>query len=220
MSSNVVATESVESVAAVDTLIETLTVQPTVNERLNALILSQVEHLKVFKDELATLKKLARDLDLQQKEHVRELKKLNEKVAKKTKTKKTAVAGGVVRPPNGINKPVILVTEQLYTFLKQFGVEPNTEIARTTVVKLICRYIKEHNLQNPEHKTEIIPDATLKALLTESTICRDKTQPESETNPKVYTYVTIQAFLGHHFPKPKKVVKAPKEEPKEEPVAQ
>ena len=37
-------------------------------------------------------------------------------------------------------------------------------VARTDVTSFISKYIKDHNLQNPEMKREIIPDAALKKV--------------------------------------------------------
>ena len=53
------------------------------------------------------------------------------------------------------------ITKELADFL---GLDENIEIPRTDVTKLICKYIKDNHLQNPENKKIIIPDEKFKKL--------------------------------------------------------
>lgn len=59
------------------------------------------------------------------------------------------------------------------------------ELSRVDVTRLICEYIKEHDLQNPENKKEILLDAELKKLL--------------KYDGTAITYPHIQKYLNHHM---------------------
>ena len=82
--------------------------------------------------------------------------------------------------------------------LLQWDVPEGTELARTAVTSKIIAYVKEHNLQNPERKKEIVPDAKLKELL----------KPADE---QVVTFFNLQTFMKNHFTKSTSV--APTEAP-------
>jgi len=82
--------------------------------------------------------------------------------------------------------------------LSQFGVKKGDPIARTDVTKYITTYIKEKDLQNPEYRREILPDATLKKLFGEPL---ERKNPEDESSALVYTYLRLQKYLSPHFPK-------------------
>jgi upstream activation factor subunit UAF30 len=77
------------------------------------------------------------------------------------------------------------VSQDLEKFL---GLNPGSKISRTSVTRAVTSYIKEHNLQNPSNRRQIILDATLTQLLN---------PPENEQ----VTYFNLQKFLkGHYFP--------------------
>jgi chromatin remodeling complex protein RSC6 len=122
------------------------------------------------------MKTLASNLKILQKEVLRERKeskKKESKIKKKSDKKKN---------PSGFAKPAP-ISADLASFL---GLSPTDTIARTDVTSKVIAYVKEHNLQNPENKKQIIPDAKLKALL----------QPgESEVN-----FFNLQTHLKKHFP--------------------
>lgn len=61
----------------------------------------------------------------------------------------------------GIAAPVD-ISQELATFM---SLAPGEQVARTTVVKYINEYIRTHNLQNPQRKSEINCDEALKKLL-------------------------------------------------------
>ena len=61
--------------------------------------------------------------------------------------------------------------------------------SRVDVTKYLCNYIKEHNLQNPEDKRQIIPDAKLAKLI--------KYDSKKENEP--LRYYSLQRFLKPHF---------------------
>lgn len=94
---------------------------------------------------------------------------------------------------SGFNKEVSITPE----FAKFCGVKPDTLLSRTAGTRKIQEYIKEHNLQNPASRREILPDATLTKLLG-----YDASKEVSEKNPegKLY-YYTIQSLMQKHFTK-------------------
>ena len=77
------------------------------------------------------------------------------------------------------------ITKELAEFL---SLDENIEISRTDVTSLICKYIKENNLQNPDNKKIIIPDHRLKKLL--NGYLGEEDQLE---------FFNIQTYLKYHF---------------------
>lgn len=146
------------------------------------------EFAKVM-ESLNTLSKTLKDLSMQvknlQKQVGKEHKEL-EKASKSRKGKKSQNAGGdkPKRAPSGFAKPTKLSTE-LCSFL---GVDNSTEMARTDVTKRITTYVKEHNLQKPENKKQILPDQKLQSLLK---------VPSGED----LTYFNLQKYMKVHFQK-------------------
>ena len=66
------------------------------------------------------------------------------------------------------------------------GIEKGSELPRTDVTRRLNVYIKEKQLQNPENKKNIIPDAPLKTLLRlEAT--------------DVLSYFNLQRYMKHLF---------------------
>lgn len=114
---------------------------------------------------------------------------MNQEVKRLTKRPKQR--GGAVDPnkpkkkPSGFAKPTGISSE-LELFL---GVESGTMLARTDVTKRITTYIKEHDLQNPENRREIRPDAKLGTILT---------LPEDKSP---VTYFNLQRCIKTHFHK-------------------
>lgn len=88
------------------------------------------------------------------------------------------------RQPSGFVKPTQISTE-LATFL---GKDKGSEMARTEVTREINKYIREHNLQDPQNGRKIIPDKALKTLL--------KVGDGDEL-----TYFNLQKFMSPHFAK-------------------
>jgi chromatin remodeling complex protein RSC6 len=71
------------------------------------------------------------------------------------------------------------------------GWDPTELKSRVDVTKFICAYVKDHNLQNPEDRRQILADPKLTKLL--------KYDVKKEGNP--LTYFRIQTSLKNHFPK-------------------
>jgi upstream activation factor subunit UAF30 len=156
----------------------------TMKQRFEKLIKSKQDLMNELKREIQELRKMQRD-------HENAIKE----ASKKTKKKKTP--RDVNRKPSGFASPVV-VSDDLYNFLSQYGVKNSEPIARTDVTRHITNYIKEKDLQNPEHRREIIPDAALKKLFGPAIEPKDPNDPKS---PLVYTYLKLQRYLSPHFPK-------------------
>jgi chromatin remodeling complex protein RSC6 len=156
-------------------------------KKFDTLITARMEQLTVTKNELLELKKM-------QKEFLLTVKNLT----KRTKRKRPLVnEDGTPRKPSGFASPVV-VSDLLYKFLEQFGVQKGQPIARTDVTRFVTQYIKEKNLQNPEHRREIVPDKALREIFGEPVEHKDPNDPSS---PKVWTYLRMQKYLSSHFPK-------------------
>lgn len=148
---------------------------PSVADEFTAVLTALSETLKHVKELTAQVKGLQKHVN---KEH-RELEK-----ASKGRKKKGANGDKPKRAPSGFAKPTGLSPE-LCAFL---GVNEDTELARTEVTKKITTYVKDQDLQFPENKKVIIPDAKLGALLN---------VPDEET----LTYFNLQRYMKVHFKK-------------------
>ena len=114
-------------------------------------------------------------------------KQLKAAQVSKGKKKKVRDPNAPKRQPAGFAKPTVLSPE----LCKFLDIDESTLVARTDVTKKITEYIKEHNLQNPNNKREILLDGPLKKLLN---------PPEGV----VVTFFTLQTYLKYHFPSSKK----------------
>ena len=178
------------------------TVEATFTQRLESLITSRTEMINTLKREITELRKLQRDHNAMMKE-----------VTKKVKKMKAPRDFSKPKRATGFAEPV-LVSSELYSFLvknkatmKDHTFVPSSEaeeaawprlpvvagvpVARTDVTSFISKYIKDHNLQNPEMKREIIPDAALKKVFANP----------NEPTPSTYSYLQLQKYISHHFPK-------------------
>lgn len=162
----------------------------SMKQRFEKLIKLKQEMITELKKEVVELRKMQRDHESALKEAM-----------KKTKRKKVPREDGVPRKPSGFASPVI-VSDELYSFLEKYGVKNGDPIARTDVTRHITAYIKEHDLQNPEARREIVPDTVLLNLFGPANELRDPNDPKST---KVYTYLKLQRYLSPHFPAKKTV---------------
>jgi upstream activation factor subunit UAF30 len=149
--------------------------------------------IKAKQDLVLELKKEIQELKKMQRDHEIEIKE----ASKKNKKKKVPSDDATPRKPSGFAAPVI-VSDELYTFLEKFGVKRGNPIARTEVTKYITSYIKDNDLQNPEHRREIVPDATLSKILGPAQELKD---PNDAKSPMIITYLKLQKYLSHHFVK-------------------
>lgn len=84
---------------------------------------------------------------------------------------------------SGLEK-VMPITKKLADFAKW---DVQTQKSRVDITRFLCGYIKDHNLQNPENKKEIILDADLADLL--------------QYSEKTITYPHIQKYIHVLFDK-------------------
>ena len=173
-------------VVTVDASAEPTEIVETMKQRFEKLIKFKQDLMNELKREVQELRKMQRDHE-----------NLIKDASKKSKRKKIPRDDANPRKPSGFASPVI-VSDDLYAFLDQYGVKKTDPIARTDVTRHITTYIKEHDLQNPEHRREIIPDAALRKLFGPAMEPKD---PNDSNSPLVYTYLKLQRYLSAHFPK-------------------
>lgn len=110
---------------------------------------------------------------------LRTLKKDTEKAMKmKRKTNRAK------NTTSGFMKPVQISDEMI----KFTGWEADAPKSRVDVTKFICNYIKENELQKPEDRRVILPDAKLKKIL-------------NHQDGENLTYYSLQKKIQHHFTK-------------------
>lgn len=131
-------------------------------------------------DEFAkNLKTLAKGLRAMRKLHDKELRE-----AKKQRGGRRRVQDPTKkRKPSGFHKPGP-VSDELCEFL---GIDKGTEIARTEVTKMLTKYIKAHDLQNPSDRRQILCNDDLKKLL--------RINGEQDV-----TFFNLQHLMKHHYP--------------------
>lgn len=155
----------------------------SVNNDLSALVAmieDEVENLRDSKEKVKGIKFLRRvnkKLKIINKDYVRVMKM----------KKKNAKTGNVV---SGFMKPV-KITSELSKFT---GWEADKEYSRVDVTRFLCKYIKDHDLQNPEDRRQILPDDKLAVLLRTSEL------PAGEK----LTYFRLQQLIQPHFVKEEK----------------
>lgn len=191
-------------VETTETTVETTTVEATVVEATSGEGTTTVAEITSLRERFDRLIKAKQDLMLQLKAEVAELRKMQREhelalkdASKRGKKKKAPRDDSVPRKPSGFASPVV-VSDELYSFLARFGVKKGQPIARTDVTRHVTSYIKENDLQNPENRREIVPDATLKALFGEAA---ELSVADDESSRKMYTYLKLQRYMSPHFPK-------------------
>lgn len=150
----------------------------TLQQETDATFKEVLGTVKDYSDEIKKVMTMVRNLQRQVTRERRETGKLVKKLSKSQKKKRRA--GN--KSPGGFTKPVPL-SSPLCEFL---GVDAGTELARTDVTKRINAYVKEHELQNPENKKIILPDAKLRSLLYLS-------------DDDELTYFNLQGFMKPHY---------------------
>jgi hypothetical protein len=162
------ATATVAATAATAATPETTPPVVEVADNVLSNIIDKVNSLSAaIKDIQTNLKVLSKEYDKQQK--------IIEKAQKKRQNAKNS--------PSGFAKPN-KISDELCDFI---GVPHGTEKSRTDITRLINAYVKEHNLNKPENKRFILPDAKLKKIL--------NVGDSEEIN-----YFILQKLISHHFP--------------------
>jgi hypothetical protein len=163
-----VAATTAASAAAASATPETTPPVVEVADNVLSNIIDKVNSLSAaIKDIQTNLKVLSKEYDKQQK--------IIEKAQKKRQNAKNS--------PSGFAKPN-KISDELCDFI---GVPHGTEKSRTDITRLINAYVKEHNLNKPENKRFILPDAKLKKIL--------NVGDSEEIN-----YFILQKLISHHFP--------------------
>ena len=142
-------------------------VEPVADNVLSNIIDKVNSLASYIKDIQTSLKVLSKEYDKQQK--------IIEKAQKKRQNAKNS--------PSGFAKPN-KISDELCDFI---GVPHGTEKSRTDITRFINAYVKEHNLNKPENKRFILPDAKLKKIL--------NVGDSDEIN-----YFILQKLISHHFP--------------------
>jgi chromatin remodeling complex protein RSC6 len=114
------------------------------------------------------------------------LKSLN-KTIKNLKTKSLRVMGKKPKKRTNVNSGFLKQVAISKEMAKFIGCAPTELKSRVDVTKHICNYVKEHGLQNPKDKREIIPDTKLKKLL------------RVQKGDPALTYYRVQSKLKPHF---------------------
>jgi upstream activation factor subunit UAF30 len=114
------------------------------------------------------------------------LKSLN-KTLKGLKTKSIRVMGKKPKKRSNVNSGFLKQVAISKEMAKFIGCSSTELKSRVDVTKHICAYIKENNLQNPDDKREILPDAKLKKLL------------RVQKGDAPLTYYRVQSKLKPHF---------------------
>ena len=154
--------------------------------------LSRDDKLELVIKDLETLMDASKSLSARMKVFHREALKSSKKKSRKAEVDVDPDAPKVVA---SINKPVV-ISNELCLFL---GFPPDTEHSRNEVTTSINKYVKEHELQDPQNKRYIRLEGSpwadkLKTLL------RNPDQP--------LTFFNIQRYLKPHYPMSAKDKKA------------
>ena len=137
---------------------------------------------------LEVLSKTSKSLTLEMKNLTKDVNKLR---TQKTKKVKKVVDPNVPRKITALERPVE-ITEELSTFL---GFVPGEHQSRQYVTQTINKYVKEHDLQNPDNRRYILLDSCDKGREL-GKLLREPDQP--------LTFFNIQRYLKVHYPKTEK----------------
>ena len=159
---------------------------PVVNDDVNARFTAVVERVQSI---IGTVKDLLAELKTIQKDVTKKLKSQQGRRRRATTTGSASAgeendATVTPRKPSGFAKPTA-VSKDLCNFL---SMPEGTELARTEVTRLLNKYIKDNNLQDPVDRRTIRPDQKLQALL----------NIKGDTQLK---YFNMQSYIKHHFVK-------------------
>jgi len=159
-----------------------------VDDHIEALRKTAADHKKTG----ATGIKFLRTVNSKLKQLRKDAKKTME--AKKKRPRKAGKTEGGFLKPHNVTSECAAFAEWPLDAMK----------SRIDITKSICKYVEDHNLQDPVVKKIIQPDAKLKELLQYDPVGKDP-----------LTYVYLQKLIGRLQVKPPKpeVVKAPEASP-------
>ncbi len=188
-----VATEVVEEVS--------MSEEERFEQQFTSLMESFKEFAKTVRDTMTTFQSELKTLASQSKKLRR-------------RTRKKGTRGN--KAPNGFTKTVSVSADML----KFCGKSSGEQMSRNEVNQFIHTYIREHNLQNPENKREIVPDSKLKKLLDLSKLrskkeLHDALRVKAEKNgwsteqldnelskvsdKETVNYFNLQRLVNHHY---------------------
>ena len=136
---------------------------------------------------LEILGKTSKTLTVELKTLTKDVNKLRLSKSKGKRTKRV-VDPDAPRKLGALEKPVDITTE-LSEFL---GFTPGEKMARQMVTQNINKYVKEHDLQNPDNRRYILLDTCDEGRKL-GKLLRDPDQP--------LTFFNIQRYLKVHYPK-------------------
>ena len=116
---------------------------------------------------------------------VKKLQKDFAKMQKEKSKKKRRQSSDKKKEPSGFAKPTPL-TDAMCVFLE---LKKGSFLSRTDVTRGISKYIREHDLQNPNNRREIFPNKDLRKLL-------------AVPQDAELTFFNLQKYLKVHFLKP------------------
>lgn len=141
----------------------------------------------VLSEKLSAMMERGTELAAQLKGLMAELKPLKREALalQKAAAKKPRRGGSGAPSTTSYAVKPVAVSAELAAFL---GMASGELISRAEVTKAVSKYVKEHDLANPENRRQIVPDATLVKLL--------KLDPEA---PGMVAYLQLQRYLKPHF---------------------
>jgi len=179
-------TEVMTAIAPTDTAVDTA-VDTVVDTAVEITIDPMVRQLNSMTELLDVLGKTSKALTAEMKIMVRDVNKMRIAASKKGKRVKKVIDPDAPRKLGALEKPVP-ITEELAVFLE---LTKGEMYSRQVITQTINKYVKAHDLQNPENRRYILLESEaglkLKALL------RDPDQP--------LTFFNIQRYLKVHYPK-------------------
>ena len=162
------------------------TVAPTEATATEADVVTSHEELETLANDMIKMAKRFLEVSrTARKDFAKQVKKA-EQGGKKRRVK----ADGESTHSNSVFLQPSKISSELAVFC---GVEPGTMLSRTDCTRKIAAYIKEHDLQNPDNRREILSDATLIKLF-------------ALTSEDKLNYFNLQRYIKPHFIKEVKVV--------------
>ncbi|SCV01242.1 LANO_0F10814g1_1 [Lachancea nothofagi CBS 11611] len=131
-------------------------------KKVNALIIERFNELQDSRSKITPEELVEKDAAIARKlsKKINGTEKRSKKGSKDAKPKKKRK---VSESGNALSQNKMLLSPELQELVK----EP--EMARTQVVKKVWEHIREHNLQNPSDRREILCDETMKPIFGEKT---------------------------------------------------